>query len=506
MMEESCMRVRLFFEKSRNFARYNIFKKITMLILITVVVYFVALMLFSHFTARRAADNQTFFRANRRSPWYMVAFGMVGASISGITFVSVPGMTMRTDMTYIQTCIGFILGYFAIAFVLLPVYYRLNLTTIYTYLKKRLGERSYKTGAWFFLVSKMTGAAVRFYVVCIILQRFVFDAVGVPFPLTVVGMVALIWLYTRRGGIKTLVWTDSFQTTCMFAALILIIYNVMGELGMSLPEAAKAIADDSHSRMFVFDDWVSTQNFFKQFFSGAFIAIVMTGLDQDMMQKNLTCRSLREAQKDVCTYGFAFVPANLLFMALGVLLMQLAKREGIELPVSGDELLPMFAATGRLGTVVVVLFTIGIVAASFSSADSALTALTTSYCVDIRGREGDECLRRRAHVGIAVLFVLFILLFKMLNSTSVIDAIYILCSYTYGPLLGLFAFGLFTRRKPQDVLVPYIAVASPLLCFALDNVAQEVWGYKFGYELLMINGVLTFVGLCLSSVVAGKRN
>ena len=403
-----------------------------MLILITVVVYFVALMLFSHFTARRAADNKTFFRANRRSPWYMVAFGMVGASISGITFVSVPGMTMRTDMTYIQTCIGFILGYFAIAFVLLPVYYRLNLTTIYTYLKKRLGERSYKTGAWFFLVSKMTGAAVRFYVVCIILQRFVFDAVGVPFPLTVVGMVALIWLYTRRGGIKTLVWTDSFQTTCMFAALILIIYNVMGELGMSLPEAAKAIADDSHSRMFVFDDWVSTQNFFKQFFSGAFIAIVMTGLDQDMMQKNLTCRSLREAQKDVCTYGFAFVPANLLFMALGVLLMQLAKREGIELPASGDELLPMFAATGRLGTVVVVLFTIGIVAASFSSADSALTALTTSYCVDIRGREGDECLRRRAHVGIAVLFVLFILLFKMLNSTSVIDAIYILCSYTYG--------------------------------------------------------------------------
>lgn len=506
MMEESCMRVRLFFEKSRNFARYNIFKKITMLILITVVVYFVALMLFSHFTARRAADNKTFFRANRRSPWYMVAFGMVGASISGITFVSVPGMTMRTDMTYIQTCIGFILGYFAIAFVLLPVYYRLNLTTIYTYLKKRLGERSYKTGAWFFLVSKMTGAAVRFYVVCIILQRFVFDAVGVPFPLTVVGMVALIWLYTRRGGIKTLVWTDSFQTTCMFAALILIIYNVMGELGMSLPEAAKAIADDSHSRMFVFDDWVSTQNFFKQFFSGAFIAIVMTGLDQDMMQKNLTCRSLREAQKDVCTYGFAFVPANLLFMALGVLLMQLAKREGIELPASGDELLPMFAATGRLGTVVVVLFTIGIVAASFSSADSALTALTTSYCVDIRGREGDECLRRRAHVGIAVLFVLFILLFKMLNSTSVIDAIYILCSYTYGPLLGLFAFGLFTRRKPQDALVPYIAVASPLLCFALDNVAQEVWGYKFGYELLMINGVLTFAGLCLSSVVAGKRN
>ena len=470
-----------------------------MTILITVLIYFAVLMLFSRLTARRASDNQTFFRANRRSPWYMVAFGMVGASISGITFVSVPGMTMRTDMTYIQTCIGFILGYFAIAFVLLPVYYRLNLTTIYTYLKERLGTRSYKTGAWFFLISKMTGAAVRFYVVCIILQRFVLDGGGVPFPVTVVGMVALIWLYTRRGGIKTLVWTDSFQTTCMFAALLLIIYNVTGQLGMSATDAVRSIAADAHSRMFVFGDWVSTQNFWKQLLSGAFIAIVMTGLDQDMMQKNLTCRSLREAQKDVCTYGFAFVPANLLFMALGVLLMQLARKDGIALPASGDELLPMFAATGRLGDAVVVLFTIGIVAASFSSADSALTALTTSYCVDIQGREGDERLRRRAHVGIAVVFVLFILLFRMLNSTSVIDAIYILCSYTYGPLLGLFAFGLFTKRQPDDRLVPGIAVASPVLCLVLDNVAQQCWGYKFGYELLMINGLLTFTGLFLSS-------
>ena len=398
-----------------------------MLIIITVLLYFAALMLFSRITARRGDNNQTFFRANRRSPWYMVAFGMVGASISGITFVSVPGMTMFTGMTYMQMCIGFILGYFAVAFVLLPVYYRLNLTTIYTYLKERLGMRSYKTGAWFFLISKMTGAAVRFYVVCIILQRFVLDAIGVPFALTVVAMVALIWLYTRRGGIKTLVWTDTFQTTCMFAALILIIYNVMGQLGMSATDAVKAIATDEHSRMFVMDDWISKQNFWKQFLSGAFVVIVMTGLDQDMMQKNLTCRTLREAQKDMCTYGFAFVPANILFMALGVLLMQLAQKDGIALPASGDELLPMFAATGRLGSTVVVLFTIGIVAASFSSADSALTALTTSYCVDIRQREGDEQLRRRAHIGIAVVFGLFIMLFKTLNSTSVIDAIYILC-------------------------------------------------------------------------------
>lgn len=476
-----------------------------MLIIITVLLYFAALMLFSRITARHGDNNQTFFRANRRSPWYMVAFGMVGASISGITFVSVPGMTMFTGMTYVQMCIGFILGYFAVAFVLLPVYYRLNLTTIYTYLKERLGMRSYKTGAWFFLISKMTGAAVRFYVVCIILQRFVLDAIGVPFALTVVAMVSLIWLYTRRGGIKTLVWTDTFQTTCMFAALILIIYNVMGQLGMSATDAVKAIATDEHSRMFVMDDWISKQNFWKQFLSGAFVVIVMTGLDQDMMQKNLTCRTLREAQKDMCTYGFAFVPANILFMALGVLLMQLAQKDGIALPASGDELLPMFAATGRLGSTVVVLFTIGIVAASFSSADSALTALTTSYCVDIRQREGDEQLRRRAHIGIAVVFGLFILLFKTLNSTSVIDAIYILCSYTYGPLLGLFAFGLFTRRKPCDKLVPYIAVASPIVCFALEKTAMQCWGYKFGYELLMINGLLTFMGLYVSGIVGRKR-
>ena len=476
-----------------------------MLIIITVLLYFAALMLFSRVTTRRGDNNQTFFRANRRSPWYMVAFGMVGASISGITFVSVPGMTMFTGMTYVQMCIGFILGYFAVAFILLPVYYRLNLTTIYTYLNERLGLRSYKTGAWFFLISKMTGAAVRFYVVCIILQRFVLDAIGVPFALTVVAMVALIWLYTRRGGIKTLVWTDTFQTTCMFAALILIIYNVMGQLGMSATDAVKAIAADEHSRMFVMDDWISTQNFWKQLLSGAFVVIVMTGLDQDMMQKNLTCRTLREAQKDMCTYGFAFVPANMLFMALGVLLMMLAQKDGIALPASGDELLPMFAATGRLGSTVVVLFTIGIVAASFSSADSALTALTTSYCVDIRQREGDEQLRRRAHIGIAVVFGLFILMFKTLNSTSVIDAIYIMCSYTYGPLLGLFAFGLFTSRKPCDKLVPYIAVASPLVCFALEKTAMQCWGYKFGYELLMINGLLTFVGLYVSGRDGERR-
>ena len=474
-----------------------------MIIVITILAYFAFLMLFSRLTARRHSNNDTFFRGNRRSPWYMVAFGMVGASISGITFVSVPGMVLATDMTYIQTCLGFILGYFAVAFILLPVYYRLNLTTIYTYLGRRLGRLSYKTGASFFLLSKLTGSVVRFYVVCIILQRFVLDAIGVPFWATVTAMVALIWLYTRRGGIKTLVWTDTFQTTCMFLALLLIIYNVITSLGMSVGEAVQTVWADSRSRMFVFDDWVSRQNFWKQFLSGVFIVIVMTGLDQDMMQKNLTCKSLREAQKDMCTYGFAFVPANLLFMSLGVLLAILAQRQGIALPASGDELLPMFAATGKLGPAVVVLFTIGVVAASFSSADSAMTALTTSFCVDICGRHGDERLRRRAHLGMAVTFVVLILLFRLINSTSVIDAIYVLCSYTYGPLLGLFAFGLFTRRGVADRAVPYIAVASPLLCLALDTAVQRLTGYKFGYELLMLNGLVTFAGLWMSGKWAG---
>jgi Na+/proline symporter len=468
-----------------------------MLILLTVAAYFLALLLFSKFTTPRS-DNDTFFRGNRQSPWYMVAFGMVGASISGITFVSVPGMVLRTDMTYLQMCLGFILGYFAVAFILLPLYYRLNLTTIYTYLEGRMGRRAYRTGASFFLLSKMTGAAVRFYVVCMILQEFVFEALGVPFPVTVVAMVALIWLYTRRGGIKTLVWTDTFQTACMFIALILLIFQVTSALHLTPREAVAAIAADGHSRVFEFGDWMSKQHFLKQFLSGVFVTIVMTGLDQDMMQKNLTCKNLREAQKDMCSYAFAFLPANLLFLSLGILLTLLARQQGISLPAQGDDLLPMFAASGLLGSTVVVLFTIGVLAAAFSSADSALTALTTSFCVDICGQQNDERLRRRTHVGMAVVFTLFILAFRVVNSTSVIDAIYILCSYTYGPLLGLFAYGLLTRRPVADRLVPYICVASPLLCYLLDVTVSSTTGYHFGYEMLMINGALTFAGLYLT--------
>lgn len=467
-----------------------------MVIIVTILAYFCILLVFSRFTSRRAT-NSTFYRADRRSPWYMVAFGMIGASISGITFVSVPGMAVKTDMTYLQMCFGFIFGYLIVAFVLLPVYYRLNLTTIYTYLQTRLGRRAYKTGSSFFLLSKLIGAAVRFYVVCIILQRFVFDQLGIPFLVTVVFMVGLIWLYTRKGGIKTLVWTDSFQTLCMFLALILIIFHVMTALHLNLNQAVTAIANDSHSRVFIWQDWASKQNFWKMFLSGIFIVIVMTGLDQDMMQKNLTCKSLREAQKDMCSYGLAFVPANLLFLSLGILLMMLSHREGIAIPCATDDLLPMFAATGSLGSLVIVLFTIGIVAASFSSADSAMTALTTTWCVDIMEKKDDEKLRKRTHLGFALLFVVFILAFKALNSTSVIDAIYIICSYTYGPLLGLFAFGLFTRWQVKDRYVPYIAIISPVICFAIETITRQTTGYEFGYELLMVNGLLTFVGLYL---------
>lgn len=447
-----------------------------------------------------SGNNESFFRANKQSPWYLVAFGMIGASISGVTFVSVPGMVIDQNMAYAQTCIGFIFGYILVAFVLLPIYYRLNLITIYTYLKQRLGIRSYKTGASFFLLSKLTGSAVKFYVVCMILQRFVLTDFNIPFPVTVVSMVLLIWLYTHKGGIRTLVFTDTFQTICMFLALLLIIYNVMTALDFSISETFNRIISDSHSTIFVWDDWFSKQNFWKQFLSGVFIVVVMTGLDQDMMQKNLTCKTLRDAQKDMCTYGFAFLPVNLLFMSLGILLMMYLSKMNIPLPASPDELMLLPVAGGMLGNGVEVLFTIGVVAACFSTADSALTSLTTSFCVDICEQPKNETLRKRIHFAMSVVFILFILVFKVFNSTSLIDAVYILCSYTYGPLLGLFAFSLLTRRSVNDKFVPYIAIASPLLCFAIDTLSMKLWNYKFGYELLMLNGILTFAGLYLSNI------
>lgn len=474
-------------------------------ILVTIVIYFGLLLLISHFTSGSNADNDAFFRGNRQSPWYIVSFGMIGATLSGVTFVSVPGMVSGIDMTYMQTCLGFFVGYLFIAHILLPLYYRLQLTSIYTYLGKRLGRRSYKTGASFFLLSKMLGASARLYLVCLILQEYVFSQYHIPFPITAIGTVVLIWLYTRKGGIKTIVWTDSLQTFCLLTALLLILWNVSSLLGLNFSGVVDTITQSEHSKIFVFDDWQSKQNFFKQFFSGIFITIVMTGLDQDMMQKNLSCKNLKEARRNMYCYGFSFVPVNLIFLSLGILLLVLAQKMQIVLPDNGDQILPLFAANGYLGYAVLVFFTIGIIAAAFSSADSALAALTTSFCIDILEVEKKTAteatrLRKRTHFFISTIFVLCILAFEALNNKSVIDTIYILASYTYGPLLGLFTYGLFTKRATRDKLVPYIAVASPIVCYFIDKGVYVATGYKFGYEMLMFNGLLTFFCLYIASI------
>jgi Na+/proline symporter len=445
-------------------------------ILIVIVVYFGVLMLISYLTSRKGSGNDEFFRANKSSKWYVVAIAMIGTSISGVTFVSVPGMVRNLDMTYMQMVLGFFFGYLVIAYVLLPLYYRLNLTTIYGYLDQRYGPKSYKTGAWFFLISKIVGAAARLYLVAFILQRLVFDAWGVPFVVTVIGIIMIIWLYSHKSGIKTIIWTDWLQTILFITALILIVWQVNKSMNIDFRGMVTIISGSPHSRIFVFDDWTSTQNFFKQFFSGMFITIVMTGLDQDQMQKNLTIRTLKDAQKNVVSYGFAFAPINFLFLSLGVLLLIYAEQNGIVLPAISDEILPVISSQ-YLGPVVLGIFVVGIVAAAFSSADSALTALTTSFCVDILNMNAvslnkeqekkDVRTRRIAHVTISAVFVLIILLIEAIGSDSIINAIYKLASYTYGPLLGLYFFGLYTKVKPTDKFVPYVAISAPVLCFII---------------------------------------
>ena len=380
----------------------------------------------------------------------------------------------------------------------------MNLTSIYTYLDKRLGLSSYITGASFFFLSKLAGASIRLYLVCSILQHFIFDGLGVNFVATAALVLLLIWLYTMYSGIKTIVWTDCLQTTVLLVSLVLIITQACRGMGLSLGEACSRVWSDPMSRIFDFGDPQGRQYFWKQFLSGIFIPIVMTGLDQDMMQKNLTCKTLRQSQLNMCLNGLFYVPVNLLFLSLGVLLLLLAGKEGLAVPADSDELLPMFAASGWMGSLVLVLFSIGIVAASFSGTDSALTAVTTSYCVDIKERPDDETLRRRSHFGVCVLFAVFILAFRVINSTSVIDAIYIVLSYTSGPLLGLFAYGILTKRGVNDRLVPYICVAAPVICFAINQVTVSLTGYKFGYELLMLNGMLVFLGMYLTSHRAAK--
>lgn len=479
------------------------------IILIIIALYFGVLLLISWITGRKSSDNDTFFLGNRKSPWLIVSIGMIGTSLSGVTFVSVPGMVRSIDMTYMQTVLGFFVGYILIAKVLLPLYYKLKLTSIYSYLDGRIGRRSYKTGASFFLLSKIVGAAARLYLVVLILQTYVFSTWNIPFWVTVVISIFLVWLYTYRSGIKTIIWTDTLQAICLIAMLIVIIWQVKDNMGLDMRGMVQTIAESPHFRIFEFDDWHSTQHFAKQFFSGIFITIVMTGLDQDMMQKNLSCKSLKDAQKNIYTYGFAFTPVNFLFLSLGVLLLTFAAQQQIALPALNDDILPMFCTSGILGDSILIFFTIGIIAAAFSSADSALTALTTSFCVDILGIEKEEAkqakrTRLKVHLMISILFVIIILAFKAVNNRSVIDAIYMIASYTYGPLLGLFVFGLFTRKKPRDKYVPYICISSPLLCFATDYLVNYYTGYRFGYEMLMVNGLITFAGLWLSSAKQPK--
>ncbi len=483
-------------------------------ILIVIAAYFSLLMLISYLTGRKGSDNDAFFRANKSSQWYIVAIAMIGTSISGVTFVSVPGMVRNLDMTYMQMVFGFFFGYLVIAYVLLPLYYKLNLTTIYGYLEQRYGAKSYKTGAWFFLISKIVGAAARLYLVAFILQSLVFDAWGIPFVVTVIAIILIIWLYSHKSGIKTIIWTDWLQTILFLSALVLIVWQLCLRLNFDIGEMFATICNSPHSRIFVFDDWGSTQNFFKQFLSGMFITIVMTGLDQDQMQKNLTIKNLKDARKNVISYGFAFVPVNFLFLCLGVLLLVFAEQNAITLPEISDNILPVIASQ-YLGNVVLGIFIVGIVAAAFSSADSALTALTTSFCVDILGmnksetdaaqERGNVKKRRIVHVAISAIFVLIILIIEAIGSDSIINAIYKLASYTYGPLLGLYFCGLYTKTKPADKYVPYVAVVSPLLCILIETMAKHLFDYRVGYELLLINAAITALGLWMLSIGNRKR-
>ena len=464
--------------------------------------YFLVLLFISYLTGKKA-DNAAFFLGNRKSPWYIVAFGMIGASLSGVTFISVPGWVVDSQFSYMQMVIGYLLGYLVVANVLMPLYYKLNLTSIYTYLESRFGFFSYKTGAAFFLLSRLIGAAVRLFLVANVLQITVFSEWNVPFIATVVITVLLIWLYTNKGGIRTIIWTDSLQTLFMLLAVGFSVYFISRSLNLDFRSMVNTVADHSLSRVLFFDDWQDKRHFLKQFFSGAFIVIVMTGLDQDMMQKNLSCKNIKEAKKNMFWFSIVLVPVNLLFMSLGVLLFIYATSNGISIPERTDDLFPLIATQGYLQPVVSVLFILGLIAAAYSSADSALTSLTTSFTVDILNTKGlvENALKRvrkRVHILISVSLVIVILIFKVINDQSVISAIFTVAGYTYGPLLGLYSFGLFTKFKVKDRLVPWVALLSPVICYALNIFSDTLLGgYRFGFELLILNGLITFTGLYL---------
>ncbi|WP_439132915.1 sodium:solute symporter [Polaribacter sp.] len=466
-------------------------------ILLLIIGYFSVLILISYFTGK-TANNTTFFKANNSSPWYLVAFGMIGASLSGVTFISVPGWVESQSMSYMQMVLGYVLGYAVIGLVLLPLYYRLNLTSIYTYLQDRFGDYTYKTGASFFLLSRTIGAAFRLFLVANVLQLLLFDAYGIPFWITVSITILLIWLYTFKGGIKTIVWTDTLQTLFMLIAVGVCIYTISDE--MQINNLFSYIADSKLSKTFFFDDWKSGDYFWKRFLAGAFVAIVMTGLDQDMMQKNLTCRNLKDAQKNMFWFTFVLVIVNFFFLALGVLLTDYAQKNGID--ANKDELFPVIATKGSLGLATAIFFLLGLIAAAYSSADSALTSLTTSFSIDIleinkkKNEENQEKTRKKIHILFSLILIATILIFKyFIADESVIAKIFTFANYTYGPLLGLYAFGLFTKLKLKDKWVPLICVSSPITTYFLHIFCINYFSFNFGFALLIVNGLVTFSGL-----------
>jgi Na+/proline symporter len=472
-------------------------------VLLILSVYFGVLILISIITSK-GADTNTFFTGNRQSPWYLVAFGMIGASLSGVTFISVPGNVGKIEFGYFQVVLGYLLGYWVIIGVLMPLYYRLNLISIYTFLEQRFSFWSYKTGAFFFLVSRTIGSSLRLYLAATVLQLFLFDAWNIPFIVTVATTIVLIWIYTFKGGIKTIVWTDTFQTFFLVAAVCIAVWQITQRLGMSVGEMMSTVQNSSYSKVFYFDDPNSPLYFWKQFLGGAFIAITMTGMDQEIMQKNLTCKNIGDAQKNMFWFSLILVVVNLLFLTLGALLYIYSATTNFPIPEMSDELFPRLALN-QLGGAVGIFFLLGITASSYASADSALAGLTTSFCIDFLNfskKAEDQRKRQKfmVHVGFSLLFLIIIVIFREINERSVIDAVLNIAGYTYGPLLGLFSFGVLTKRIVNDKLVPLICIISPVLSYILSS-NSEAWfgGYKFGIEILIANGMITFIGLWIIS-------
>ncbi|CAL2075984.1 sodium:solute symporter [Tenacibaculum sp. 190524A02b] len=468
-------------------------------ILLLILSYFGVLIFISYITGK-SANNSTFFKADNASPWYLVAFGMIGASLSGVTFISVPGWVETQQMSYMQMVFGYIVGYAFIGLVLLPLYYKLNLTSIYTYLEDRFGRYSYKTGASFFLLSRTIGAAFRLFLVANVLQLILFNAYGIPFWITVTITILLIWLYTFKGGIKTIVWTDTLQTLFMLIAVGVCI--IMIKDAMQIDSLFSYVSENKLSKIFFFEDAKSGSYFWNRFFSGAFIAIVMTGLDQDMMQKNLTCRTLKDAQKNMFWFTIVLVIVNFFFLALGLLLTDYAAANGID--AHKDQLFPKIAMSGNLGLATSLFFLLGLIAAAYSSADSALTSLTTSFSIDIleidkkENEEEKETTRKKIHVLFSLLLIATILIFKYyIADASVIAKIFQFAGYTYGPLLGMYAFGLFTKWNVKDYLVPVVCLFSPFIAFGINYLTNTFLSFDFEFFVLVLNGFITFLGLLI---------